>query len=125
MTPNEIDLVKKIRAGFVAQGGPSFDPERAALTPMIGGCMYRSPGGSKCAVGLLIDDAYYSPDLEGKFVESNAVRQAVGLSIGRSLTEQEIYTLAKLQEQHDYYAEEPDFLDKMLNYIDDMLGHAE
>ena len=28
VTPNEIDLVKKIRAGFVAQGGPSFDPEK-------------------------------------------------------------------------------------------------
>jgi len=124
VTPNEIDLVKKIRAGFVAQGGPSFDPERA-LTPMIGGCMYRSPGGSKCAVGLLIDDAHYSPDLEGKALENSLVLDAVGLSIGRSLTEQEIYTLAKLQEQHDYYAEEPDFLDKMLNYIDDMLDHAE
>ena len=32
--------------------------------------------------------------------------------------------LALLQEQHDYNAEEPDFLDKMLNYIDDMLDHA-
>jgi len=123
VTPNEIDLVKKIRAGFVAQGGPSFDFARA-VTNKTGGCMYRSPGGSKCAVGLLIDDAHYSPDLEGKALENSFVLDAVGLSIGRSLTEQEIYTLAKLQEQHDYYAEEPDFLDKMLNYIDDMLDHA-
>jgi hypothetical protein len=123
VTPNEIDLVKKIRDGFVAQGGPSFDPERA-LTSKTGGCMYRGPGGSKCAVGLLIDDAYYSPDLEGKAMENSLVLEAIERSVGRSLTEQEIYTLAKLQEQHDYNAEEPDFLDKMLDYIDDMLDHA-
>ena len=124
MTRNEIKLVKKIRAGFVAQGGPSFDPKRAR-TSKTGGCMYRSPGGSKCAVGLLIDDAYYSPRLEGKSLGSDVVLEAIRCSIGRSLTEQEAYILLLLQEQHDYNAEEPDFLDKMLNFIDDMLGHAE
>jgi len=123
VTPNEIDLVKKIRDGFVAQGGPSFDLERA-LTNKTGGCMYRGPGGSKCAVGFLIDDAHYSPELEGKSLGSDVVMEAIRLSIGRSLTEQEAYILFMLQEQHDYYVEEPDFLDKMLDYIDDMLDYA-
>lgn len=28
-------------------------------------CLYRAPDGSKCAAGVLIPDAVYSPDMEG------------------------------------------------------------
>ena len=32
-----------------------------------GGCAYRSPDGNKCAIGHLIPDSLYRPDLEGLF----------------------------------------------------------
>lgn len=31
-------------------------------------CMYRNPWGLKCAVGVLIPDEMYNPDMEGKSV---------------------------------------------------------
>jgi hypothetical protein len=35
---------------------------RKAPTP---GCRYRGPNGTKCAIGALIPDKYYEPNLEG------------------------------------------------------------
>lgn len=31
----------------------------------VEGCLYRGPGGLRCAVGWLLPDEYYTPDLEG------------------------------------------------------------
>ncbi|MGQ7794435.1 hypothetical protein ACUN0C_18675 [Faunimonas sp. B44] len=36
----------------------------------FGGCVYRGPEGTKCAVGCLIPDELYSPKLEGRSVFS-------------------------------------------------------
>jgi hypothetical protein len=33
-------------------------------------CQYRGPNGMKCAVGCLIDDAYYHPDMEDMSIQS-------------------------------------------------------
>lgn len=34
-----------------------------------GACVYRGPGGTKCAVGCIIPDELYSPEFEGNNVE--------------------------------------------------------
>lgn len=33
---------------------------------MDGKCLYRGPNGKKCAIGILIPDEKYDPDMEGK-----------------------------------------------------------
>jgi hypothetical protein len=38
---------------------------RRSVCPMSGACLYRGPGGLKCAVGALIGDRDYTPHLEG------------------------------------------------------------
>ena len=42
------------------QGGPAIND--------IGGCLYRGPNGSKCAIGCLIPDEEYKDSMEGKSV---------------------------------------------------------
>ena len=36
----------------------------------MGGCMYRTVGGLKCAVGCLIPDDQYHPNMEGSTVDN-------------------------------------------------------
>lgn len=43
-------------------------------------CMYRTPGGLKCAVGCLISDEFYEEELEGKTCKSSPVLHALKLS---------------------------------------------
>ncbi len=43
-------------------------------------CAYRSPDGKKCAVGILIKDEFYGPDLEGALVSSGCVLDALCMS---------------------------------------------
>ena len=64
-------------------------------------CVYRGPNGSKCAVGCLIKDIFYSKYLEDKGINHTSVYQAVIKSIGRPLSRDEKYILVKLQNLHD------------------------
>lgn len=50
-------------AALVAQGRPSIS--------FTGQCMYRGPGGTKCAAGHCIPDSKYSPALEGAIVNEH------------------------------------------------------
>lgn len=63
-------------------------------------CMYRGPGGLKCAVGVLIKDEYYSPSLEGKNVSDYGIQCALENSGVDPHTSEAL--LWKLQEIHDY-----------------------
>ena len=67
-------------------------------------CAYRGDNGCKCAVGCLIDDAHYSPSLEGTNVESLRVRSALiksGIDIdGNDLNV--LHLLYQLQQVHDF-----------------------
>lgn len=59
MTKQEIyDTVCK---GLAEQGGPSI---RCNESGMRTACLYRGPGGRKCAAGLLIPDDLYRPDMD-------------------------------------------------------------
>jgi hypothetical protein len=68
------------------QGRPSHDS---------GNCAYRSKDGLRCAVGVLITDEFYKPELEGYCAEDMADVLCValpGVSIG---------LLQALQDTHD------------------------
>jgi hypothetical protein len=58
-------------------------------------CAYRGRDGLRCAIGCLIPDERYTPNLEGKSAEQADVRRAAGLRRGQG-------TLATdLQNLHD------------------------
>lgn len=48
-----------------------------AATDEVGDCMYRAPGGLKCAVGVLIPDENYHPELENQSANATIVRDAL------------------------------------------------
>lgn len=45
-------------------------------------CAYRGDGGLKCAIGCLIPDDYYSPDMEGAGVFENVALLRVLITVG-------------------------------------------
>ncbi len=66
-------------------------------------CLYRGPNGLKCAIGVLIDDEYYLPNLEGESPFEGGVRRALELSgcSGEVVSDSGISTLSRLQRLHD------------------------
>jgi hypothetical protein len=64
-------------------------------------CAYRAPDGKKCAIGCLITDAAYSPELEGALVWRSAVRNALLLSGVRDADTSIMQMLVELQTLHD------------------------
>lgn len=66
-----------------------------------GHCAYRGIGEMKCAVGALINDEDYSPEIEGKSVRAIEVRAALekaGVNTNDSLV---VNLLSKMQAIHD------------------------
>lgn len=61
-------------------------------------CAYRGKGGTKCALGCLIPDANYSPELEGYPVDNLAVVNALPFS----LQPEGMELLGTLQALHDF-----------------------
>lgn len=64
-------------------------------------CMYRAPDGRKCAVGCLIDDKFYTADLESRTVSWPEVQDALELSMGCRMSQVTYKMLADLQRLHD------------------------
>lgn len=67
-------------------------------TPAYDGCLYRSPDGLKCAVGIFIDDKDYTPRMEGLGVSLLVSR--FNDRIPRFIAEN-MFMLEKLQSLHD------------------------
>lgn len=67
--------------------GPSALPD--------GTCLYRAPGGRKCAAGIFISDDKYTNLMEGKDVSTLNRRFGLGFSTSQ------IHVLVALQEAHD------------------------
>lgn len=67
----------------------------------LGTCLYRSPDGSKCAIGCLMPDNLYRPEFEGRAITElpRVVLQAISKP---SMTG----FLYNLQNLHDEYAVE-------------------
>ncbi len=75
-------------------------------------CSYRGEGGLKCAVGALIDDADYSPKMEGKAATSLADYKL----LPGYLRDVDTVILAELQACHDQMPPE--------KWADDLLAIA-
>jgi len=82
-----------------------------------GNCQYRTSEGLKCAVGCLIEDQYYDPQIEGTGIvavkwdiESNNPQTSGVVSVFRTILEKshvpmnsEVFLLlSELQKLHDY-----------------------
>lgn len=61
------------------------------------GCRYRDPHGRKCAVGVLIPDALYHPNMETVFVSP----LLTGYPVLRDYMSRNVSLLADLQFAHD------------------------
>jgi hypothetical protein len=62
------EIFDKVVRHLAAQGGKSM------LGPR---CRYRADGGKKCAIGCLIPDDYYEPEMEGLSVAMRRVRRGL------------------------------------------------
>ena len=94
------DLLEKAITGVIKQGKPSMSK--------FGGCGYRGSNGTKCAVGMLIDEGFYHEDLEGSTVKNRQVILAVQETNGVTLSEDDVAILDKLQNCHDTASRYPD-----------------
>lgn len=91
MTPQEI--FDTVAVALVKQGRPSIKAKRT----WSHSCAYRGDDGAKCAVGHLIPDEHYTPEIEGSGVSCpymQPVLEALGLSAHRPL-------LSAMQGAHD------------------------
>lgn len=93
MTVTTQDLFDRVVNHLLAQNCQSVATD--------GTCTYRGENGLKCAVGCLIDDAYYSAALEYSSPHADEVAEAIGQSIGRPITADEAALLNRLQDIHD------------------------
>ena len=82
------EVLEAVSAHLLAQGEVSQGP--------LGNCRYRGPRGLKCALGFLISDEAYSPDLEDHTPVQNAIRTSLGFLPSEKL-------LRKLQQVHDIH----------------------
>jgi len=93
-------VLDQVVAHLRKQGARSmiFDPSE-----QVSGCMYRGQGGMKCAVGCLIDDKWYSLDLEGKLATDKAVKEALEKSevVCSGVMSCLLTDLQRIHDQHD------------------------
>jgi hypothetical protein len=83
---------------FVTKKGPrSYNGRK-------NGCMYRGPDGAKCAIGLLIPERLYKPEMEGDNVLADEVWEAARKAVPGVRRR----TLKSLQECHDRAADNVD-----------------
>jgi len=84
------EIFDKVSKHLLEQG------EKAAIS---GHCMYRMPGGKKCAAGCLIPDELYDPIIEGNGVgfgtEVDRVLRKAGFRV------LQFPLISKLQDIHD------------------------
>lgn len=59
----EQEIFDKVVRHLIAQGEQAVDPA-------TGRCQYRAPGGLKCAIGCLIPDELYEPEMDGEMALS-------------------------------------------------------
>lgn len=63
----KVEIVTKVIEGFKKQRAFSIMKSVNNDTPV---CFYRSPNGTKCAIGMLISDEMYKPSFEGSTVHT-------------------------------------------------------
>ena len=58
------EIIEKSSSALIAQGCKALKPES------VNNCRYRGPNGTKCAIGWLIPDDKYLPEMEDSTVAS-------------------------------------------------------
>lgn len=99
MTKQEI--FNKVYAHLVKQGRRSM-----YYLPSKGeeGCAYRGQDGAMCAVGCLIPDEFYTPEIENEIVSSWIVSEVLakaGVTNGHGYDRDKFNLLCELQNAHD------------------------
>jgi hypothetical protein len=98
---NTQEIFDKVACHLLTQNAKA-EVSEPTLVGSVTTCRYRVPDGKRCAVGCLITDSFYAPELEGAlFVSKHMVQNAVARSIGRELWSQEYALLSELQSVHD------------------------
>jgi hypothetical protein len=93
------EVFNKVKAHLLFQKQRSVcKPERAL--PKEATCAYRGDGGLKCAVGCLISDEAYTPEIELNYSDSSIVRDALTKS-GIEMTDTMRLMIGRLQRIHD------------------------
>lgn len=87
-----LQISEKIRDHLIKQKAKSENNN--------GSCKYRNVNGKMCAVGCLIPDSVYTPELEGKAMGREEIITAVGLSLKMKL---DVDTLALLRAWQNYH----------------------
>lgn len=90
--PEIVATPEEVLAALIKQGRPSVH---------YGTCLYRGPGGCKCAAGWMIDDNVYRSEMEGHGVGTLVARWGVVFPLP-------IETVLKMQRAHDAAAQEWD-----------------
>lgn len=99
---NTQEIFTKVATHLLRQNKRSSNPRQSAPTgDGYGYCAYRGAGGTSCAVGCLIEDEHYDPEIEGESAHSRAVTAALRAS-GIPITPEALSLLSKLQNLHDY-----------------------
>jgi hypothetical protein len=109
MPLNKQEAFDKAVRGIILQGGPSI----AGVD-----CLYRGPDGRKCAIGHLIPDDVYDPEMEGRGITTTATTSRIRkflVSQGWDSVE-DIYFLLGLQEIHDNASMSRDFINDFIEY---------
>lgn len=98
------EIFDKVARHLFTQGKPSVLEYEIGDTR----CRYRGEDGTKCAIGILIKDEFYTPEIEDLNMRSDTVRKIVRLSLGVSRLGVGVADLLGcLQQVHD--GEDPKF----------------
>jgi hypothetical protein len=98
MTDQEI--FDRVVAHFIKQGHRSVTVDQHAPGGAVPDCMYRAPNGDMCAIGCLIKDEAYTPELETMPAFAESVHHA--LEASGITVEGRAKLFDQLQYAHDY-----------------------
>lgn len=92
------EIFDRVYKHLMSQGKRAYDAS--------GGCAYRGTHGTRCAVGCLIPDAVYTPDIEGAGIPGAKDKTIRGKALSNVLKASGLPPtawdlLADLQEVHD------------------------
>lgn len=97
---NAKEIYERVSTHLLAQRAVSEDDN--------GSCRLRSPEGRKCAIGSLVSDALYDPDLEGvgisyyRHAQDGKLLRALYASNVNAYDPGIVDLLIELEEVHDY-----------------------
>jgi hypothetical protein len=101
-TLTDQQIFDKVAKHLLDQGRASSVTDEALGGKRRTKCLYRGPGGLRCAVGALFPDNVYTPGLEG--LAANSARMATALRAGGiEFTLDTADFLRQLQDAHDDY----------------------